>query len=321
MKFTKEAPEPLAFRVKPRPDEAFDSWIGRLTSSHEVSRAELYSHLDCDRRLASQDLARGILAVSSQNRSAFNRLIDQLAWSVQTGRDAIEATFVSAPEAALLPATSRHFGCAKCWQDALGRGQPLIIKREWNLRASWLCLRHHLPLVSRKMLDQCHTQRAKSRELKQQIDGAQRLFDRRRPKRVMLRHNQSMIDMLLGESDAGLPRGAMGYYDRFIANQFHLASARIAIFASAHSEMARSAQRFESMFSMSTPALVKQGKHGKPASKPYPRKRTAPLVPERLITVRTNNRLCDIFDMINAYAKVRLRPAPIQSSMSAKAAM
>ncbi len=167
MKFAKEDPEPLAFRVKPRQDEAFDSWIGRLASSHEVSRAELYSHLDCDRRLASLDLARGILAVSSQNRSAFNRLIDKLAWSVQTEREFIEATFVSAPDAALLPPTSRQFGCAKCWHDALDRGQPLIIKREWVLRASWLCSRHHLPLSPRKELDQCHTQRTKRRKLRQ----------------------------------------------------------------------------------------------------------------------------------------------------------
>jgi hypothetical protein len=48
--------EPLAFRVRPRSNEAFDLWMDRLTAKHEVTRAELFGHLGCDPRLGLCDL-------------------------------------------------------------------------------------------------------------------------------------------------------------------------------------------------------------------------------------------------------------------------
>ncbi len=149
----------------------------------------------------------------------------------------------------------------------------------------------------------------------------QRLYNRRRPTTVMVHHNQCTIDLLLGGSHVGFPRGALGYYERFSSNPFHLSNARIAILGSAHSEMAKAAERFESMFSLSTAALVRLSKQEKPTSRPKPRKQSVPHAPERLVTVRFNNWDCDIFVMINAYAQVRFRPAPIQSSTSATAEM
>lgn len=52
-------PETLAFPIKPRRHEAFDSWLNRLTVAHQVSRSQLFRHLQIDPVLAGLDLARG----------------------------------------------------------------------------------------------------------------------------------------------------------------------------------------------------------------------------------------------------------------------
>ena len=87
--------EPLAFRVRPRPNEAFDSWMDRLTAKHEVTRAELFGHLGCDPRLGLCDLARGWQGMAPADYPAFHQLIETLAWAVQAPTRTIEATFVA----------------------------------------------------------------------------------------------------------------------------------------------------------------------------------------------------------------------------------
>ena len=104
-------PEPLAFRVRPRPNEAFDSWMDRLTAKHEVTCAELFRHLGCDPRLGLCDLARGWQGMAQADYPAFHQLIETLAWAVQARTRTIEATFVAVPELALLPPALRVFGC------------------------------------------------------------------------------------------------------------------------------------------------------------------------------------------------------------------
>ena len=52
-------PETLAFPIKPRRHEAFDSWLSRLTAAHRVSRAQLFRHLEIAPGLSRLDLARG----------------------------------------------------------------------------------------------------------------------------------------------------------------------------------------------------------------------------------------------------------------------
>lgn len=110
-------PESLAFPVKPRDDEAFDSWLDRLTSQHEVTRAQLFEHLKCNPRLAAHDLARGWRALSgSPEMGDFGQLVACLASAVEVSGQQIEPTFVPASHQALLPPAQRKFACPACWR-------------------------------------------------------------------------------------------------------------------------------------------------------------------------------------------------------------
>ena len=107
--FAGEVPEPLAFRVRPRADEAFDSWMDRLTARHEVARAELFRHLGCDPRLAARDLARGSTGMARDDWFALNFLVGHLAWAVETSEKAIEADLRSSARGSALAARSADF--------------------------------------------------------------------------------------------------------------------------------------------------------------------------------------------------------------------
>ena len=49
--------EPLAFRVRPLPEECFESWLRRLAARHETTPKALFRHLGIDAALADRDLA------------------------------------------------------------------------------------------------------------------------------------------------------------------------------------------------------------------------------------------------------------------------
>lgn len=85
--------------------------MDRLTARHELTRAELFRHLGCDPRLAARDLARGSNGMARDDWIALRTLVGRLAWAVETTEKAIEATFVPAAEAALLPPALRSFAC------------------------------------------------------------------------------------------------------------------------------------------------------------------------------------------------------------------
>ena len=122
-------PEPLAFPVKPRKGEAFDSWLDRLTSLHEVTRAQLFEHLKCNPKLAKYDLARGWQTCwEGPDLLAFAQLIACLARAVEVPDWRIEATFVPAPQYALLPPAMRKFACPACWRESQIERQPMIIR-------------------------------------------------------------------------------------------------------------------------------------------------------------------------------------------------
>lgn len=305
MSFSANEPEPLAFRVRPRRDEAFDSWIDRLVTRHEVTRAELYRHLGCDPRLAARDLARGGLGLEKTDYPAFYHLVETLAWAVEVSPSQIEATFVPAPAAALLPRALRVFGCASCWLDAIQAGEPPIIARDWTLLASWMCLRHRLPLAPLHKVVGGAAPRAAARKLKTQVIALQRLGRRHPPTAAMLAFNRSLIGRLLGERGAGMRRGEYGYGERYAVNRFHLTRARIALLAAAHSERTRPSDRFEYFAGLSTSALLRSSaKALDPKTRPQNRSIT-PSMPEGIITVRINHWQASFSDMLDAYVGAR----------------
>lgn len=300
-------PEPLAFRVRPRSNEAFDSWLDRLTAKHEVTRAELFRHLGCDPRLGLCDLARGWQGMAQADYPAFHQLIETLAWAVQTRTRTIEATFVAVPELALLPPALRVFGCPLCWREAQQAGEPLILTRDWILRASWMCQRHQLPLAPVQRLVDGRTPRATARILEMQVDAMHALRRRYSPTPVMLAFNRNVIGAMLGQAGAGLRRGEFGYRSRFTANRFHLADARIALLTAAHSDRTCSADRFEELVGLSASALLRSSANLLKAKARRPVVPSGPFVPEGLLTRRVNRWQTSLSDLIEAYVQVKRR--------------
>lgn len=254
-------PEPLAFPVKPRRDEAFDSWMDRLTAQHEVTRAQLFEHLKCNPKLASRDLARGWHVFwGGPDLGDFSQLVECLAEAVEVPRWSIEATFVPAPQDALLPPAMRKFACAACWRRSLMTWEPLIIKREWILRASWTCAEHHLPLAPLLgYIFDNHPLGAEQR-LEAQIAAAQKLRRRFAVPWAMQHRNERLLKHLLGKPQASFQRGEQDYQRRFTANRFHLSGARIALLAAVHSDRIDLGERFETFIDLTVPGLWKAGK-------------------------------------------------------------
>ena len=149
-------PEPLAFRIRPQPDECFNSWIGRVAIAHEITRSALLRHLGIDPAMAGMDLALGKRGFGEVWHGGVDRLVEQLAWAVQTEPARIAATFLGCDAAALLPRRLRAYACARCWYEALRAGKPRIIRREWILRASWRCRQHGLPLIAPDLFSLLH---------------------------------------------------------------------------------------------------------------------------------------------------------------------
>jgi hypothetical protein len=298
------APEPLALRIRPQRDECFDSWIGRVAVGHETTRTELFRHLGCDPHLAALDLARGKLGVASARFDAFDDLVDRLAWAVQADRSTIEATFLSAPADALLPPEMRVFSCSQCWLESLTANEPLVIVREWALRASWLCDRHRLPLSSVGLCADRQPPRAAQRVLTRHLAAARCLLRRHRPTAELFAHNRCALGHLLGSDAIGFRRGALAYCSRFGANRFHLSNARIALLAAAHSDDARVARRFEGWISLTTSQLFKSGGIALSAKAHRRANEAEGSDRERLVTVRIDHWDANLYELLMAYAMV-----------------
>jgi hypothetical protein len=254
-------PEPLAFPVKPRRGEAFDSWMDRLTTEHEVTRAQLFDHLKCNPKLASQDLARGWLAfLGSPDLGDFSQLVDGLAEAVEVPRRSIEATFIAAPRDALLPPAMRKFACAECWRRCLIAQEPLIIKREWILRASWKCAEHHLPLAPLLGHIDDRNPRAAQQQLEAQVAATQKLRRRFAISWGMQHRNEALLKGLLGKPQEFFLRGERCYQDRLMANRLHLARSRIALLLAVHSDRDHLVERLETFIDLTVPGLWKVGK-------------------------------------------------------------
>lgn len=293
-------PETLAFPIKPRRDEAFDSWLSRLTAAHGVSRAQLFRHLEIDPGLSSLDLARGKCGLDPTLHSACNTMVECLALAVEVDPAQIGATFLASDAAALLPYTHRRYVCAQCCYEAQRAGGPMIVRREWILRASWRCSLHGLPLTDMRSIPLEATGRQLLAYLAHAAMRSRRIQWKIKSTSGALARNKTVIDYLIGPSDwVGLAAPYQSYQGRFVANHYHFASDRIAMLALAHSPHAKAARRFERMIATRLPERpLTEGRIEPPVRSALRLRTCRPHKPKSEWT-------CDLYALIAAYGTVR----------------
>jgi hypothetical protein len=296
-------PEPLAFRVRPLADECFDSWIDRVTRAHETTRAALFRHVGIEPALAGYDLARGARGLDVAWHSAFANLVERLAWAVQCQNDRISATFLACQAHDVLPRRIRRYACARCWYEAGRAGKPMIVRREWILRASWRCHDHELPLTDMASLLRDVASPISQADLGLATIVAERRRWAYRVRPGALRRNAAELAYLAGSRDGhGMAPPNKRYHARFAANLFHFSADRIGMLALAHGNRHALARRFERLVAARLPECPTVGGGVQaPVKMPYrlracapPKSASAWMAPEFL-------------DLLRAYAWVRER--------------
>lgn len=101
-------------------------------------------------------------------------------------------------------------------------------------------------------------------------------------------------------SHTGLRRGENGYRTRFLANRFHVSTARIALLAAAHSERTGPADRFEALVGLSATALLRSSANLLNPKARRPDMPIRPSVPEGLVTQRINRWEAGLSELIEA---------------------
>lgn len=295
-------PETLAFPIKPRRDEAFDSWLSRLTAAHRVSRAQLFRHLEIAPGLSRLDLARGKGGLDPALHAACDAMVERLAWAVEIDPEQINATFLACEAEALLPSAHRHYVCALCCYEAHLAGGPIIVRREWIFRATWLCSLHGLPLTDMRSLPLEDTGRQLQAFLAHAVMRSRRIQWKIKPTSAALARNKTVIDCLMRPSDwVGLAPPYQRYQEQFVANQYHFARERIGMLALAHSPRTKAAHRFERMIATRLAERpLTEGRIETPVRGAL-RLRTCKLPKPR------SKWTCDIFALIATYGTVRQR--------------
>lgn len=294
--------ETLAFPIKPRKDEAFDSWLSRLTAAHRVSRAQLFRHLEILPGLSRLDLARGKGGLDPALHAACDAMVERLAWAVEVDPEQINGTFLACEAAALLPFAHRRYGCALCCYEAQRAGRPVIVRREWILRASWRCSLHGLPLTDMRSLPLEVAGRQLHAFLAHAVMRSRRIQWKIKPISAALARNKTVIDYLMRPSDwVGLAPPYQRYQERFVANQYHFASDRIAMLALAHSSRKTAAGRFERLIASRLAERPQANGRMEMPVRGALRLRTCKLPKPR------SKWICNIFALIAAYGTVRQR--------------
>jgi hypothetical protein len=296
-------PEPLAFRVRPQPQECFDSWIDRLAAAHETNRITLFGHLGIDRGLAGIDLARGGEGLAGRWHGAFDHLVARLAWAVRIAPEQVRTTFLTCDAAALLPPRLRRFACARCWFEARSALKPAIVEREWILRASWRCREHGMPLSDMGEIALVAEGRRLLVALAHAVLKAQRLRWQIKARPVALRRNVTALDYLVNsEAWQGLGVPDRPYQARFSANSYHFGVDRIGLLALAHSSRHGAARSFERLVSARLPQRPRPGGGVRDV-----KKRPYRLQPGFLPKPRLRWCAPELLDLLQAYGEVRNR--------------
>lgn len=247
-------PEPLAFRVRPQVEECVDSWLDRLTAAHETTRVALFRHLGIDPALAGMDLARGKHGLDQAWHGTLDHMVERLAWAVQTETETVSQAFLACRPEALLPRRLRHYACARCWYEARRTAKPLIVQREWILRACWRCGEHELPLSDMAAIEGRVEGRASLAVLADLVLRAERLGRKIPVRPAASRSNATILHYLVRPAEwRGLAAPFSAYQRRFTANLYHFSSDRVGLLALAHGSRTHGAHRFERLIAARLP--------------------------------------------------------------------
>lgn len=293
-------PEPLAYRVKPHQGECFDSWLDRLASRHEISRAQLFKHFGYPGRLASLDLCGGPRPTQPDSQLLRSLLWD-LAQAVDMDVCDIYDCFVEVHQSALLPPALRHYVCPQCWLEG-----PRIVKREWILRASWCCSSHDLPL---QYIDLTSAGDVKKSTVKIIDSALARALDWKESFPISsrkLKITQAMIEHLINpRKKLVFKRGQMAHCKRLMENEFHLTSTRINLLQMAHSQRAsdlKEVARFENFLSKNLRELA--GNYAD-VLRLNPPARGSAIRNDVLVTGVNITWECDIWSLVEGYIRAK----------------
>ncbi len=236
--------EPLAFRVKPLPQECFESWLRRLADRHETTPKALFRHLGIAAALADRDLAASAACRPDQRQA----MIERLAWATMMRATTIARTFVGCRRADLLPPALRTIGCAQCWHDWLVSGAPWRIERCWILRVTAFCEHHALLLTDLGAILRLGRTQAAERALAARVERTRAQMARFTFVKTRVLWNGAIAREQARGGPVGIRLGWERYRAALVGNRFHYAPVRHLLLAALHTSDEREAARWEQIF-------------------------------------------------------------------------
>lgn len=235
--------EPLAYRVRPLPEECFGSWLQRLSAKHDATPRQLFAHLGIPQPWAMRDLT----AWGSLDLAQRMLLAERLAFATSTKVARVERTFVNCRSLHLLPPALRMYGCPQCWFEWLEAGELWRIERRWILRVTLHCKRHRLVLTDLREINLLGRTSVAKIKLQERILATRALMERMdfMPSRLLA--NDAIG---YGQIRGALPSlpGPARFSAALIGNRFHLSTARPVLLASLHTIEGVEAVRFAKTF-------------------------------------------------------------------------
>lgn len=236
--------EPLAYRVKPLPEECFESWLSRLAARHETTRHALFRHLGIEEARATCDPASRAEGRPDQRMA----VVERLAWAAAVPMKAVLRTFVGCPRGDLLPPALRTIGCPQCWLDWLESGEAWRIERGWILRVALRCEHHELLLTDLRDVMEHGRSMAARRLLEESVARTREQMARFAWVRTRLAWNLLISRAHLRGSRPSVHAFPRRYVAGLIGNRFHFAPTRHLLLAALHSSNMDEAERVDRMF-------------------------------------------------------------------------
>ncbi|KKW90231.1 TniQ family protein [Sphingobium chungbukense] len=264
--------EPLAFRVKPLPEECFESWLRRLAARHETTPKALFRHLGIDAALADRDLAASAAPATSRASAPLAApawwaapapapapaaarvpdrrevMVERLAWATMVPAKAISRTFVGCERGDLLPPALRSIGCAQCWLDWLVSGAPWRIERSWILRVTTFCDRHALLLTDLAGIMGLGRTQAAERALAARVARTRAQMALFAFVKTRVLWNGMIAREQIRGGRSGVRLGSERYCSALVGNRFHYAPVRHLLLAALHTSDGLKAGRWEEIF-------------------------------------------------------------------------
>jgi len=260
--------EPLAFRVRPLPEECFESWLRRLAARHETTPKALFRHLGIDAALADRDLAASAAPATSRASAPLAApawwaapapaaarvpdrrevMVERLAWATMVPAKAISRTFVGCERGDLLPPALRSIGCAQCWLDWLVSGAPWRIERSWILRVTTFCDRHALLLTDLAGIMGLGRTQAAERALAARVARTRAQMALFAFVKTRVLWNGMIAREQIRGGRSGVRLGSERYCSALVGNRFHYAPVRHLLLAALHTSDGLKAGRWEEIF-------------------------------------------------------------------------